>query len=630
MKKLKFITIILFSVALFMSSFSQSIYATESGLLKDIATEMSDDNIKEIELDLTQVRESESTIKDVLLCNSSESEYQSLISDACSLVPHQTETIYYEKALDYGDKLIDIRLDITRVSEKIDDSFKYNTSYTTEQINHIVRLKDNRIRFYGFGEFNGVGETIDNTTKNRSRVQVVTSFYYNGEPFKVSGFIGIQDPDGANYLFDNKTSRKVYYSNAPLSGERTGANVDEIYFADSNGFYRNDSDDYENTFEMPYWEDAKFAIELLNENSFTVTYDIHHDYIILPTMYAVYYNIEYDMNDGGDPTTVNPNEDWTKYMSGDSGNLENPSRTGYRFTGWTRTDVPDSDPKHDNIATDDREDKKFVAHWEAIEYKLEYDKNHKDATGTMDDQTVTIGDNDLHENGFILKGYKFKGWSTKEGENPVEYQPTDKNVPVTETDVKDKEDGDTVKVLYAQWEPLDYTIIYDGNGGKGSMDPNEYLGSDETMPSEKEWEFTREGYTFAGFKVENKGETYNGSKDFKDTLLDEEDRTIVLYAQWEPWKYYINYDANGGSGTMNPQTFTYTSDTMNSKENEFIRSGYRFTGFKYEFNGNVRIIRTPQDFKALLLELGPNSQITLIAQWEKIPQDYVAPVTGVE
>ena len=66
------------------------------------------------------------------------------------------------------------------------------------------------------------------------------------------------------------------------------------------------------------------------------------------------------------------------------------------------------------------------------------------------------------------------------------------------------------------------------------------------------------------------------------------------------------------------QTFTYEDESMMSEKNKFTRDGYKFTGFLYTYNGNSKLITTPEEFREMLLALGPNSKITLIAQWEKI------------
>ena len=53
---------------------------------------------------------------------------------------------------------------------------------------------------------------------------------------------------------------------------------------------------------------------------------------------------------------------------------------------------------------------------------------------------------------------------------------------------------------------------------------------------------------------------------------------MKLYAQWEPSTYTIQYNANGGTGTMENTTVTYGTNT-NLRANAFTREGYTFAGW---------------------------------------------------
>ncbi len=144
--------------------------------------------------------------------------------------------------------------------------------------------------------------------------------------------------------------------------------------------------------------------------------------------------------------------------------------------------------------------------------------------------------------------------------------------------------------------------------------------------------YTREGYDWVGWNTKpgRDGQEYTENEGYRN-LTKEDGGVVTMYAQWEPWKYFIDYDPNGGEGDMPMQTFTYEDDSMMSEKNRFTRDGYKFTGFVYSYNGNTKLITDPAEFREMLLALGPNSKITLIAQWEKIAVKAVAiPVTGVE
>ena len=621
-------------------------------LLKDgSGTKMGSEDFVPVSLDLSQVVET--NIKDYSDCTSDPKDDFNYSSTACALTPGESKFIYYKEALEYGDKLVDMRIDINRTSDPIRSDYYFKEGLKTEDLNHIVVLDDNKVRFYGFGEFNGVGTVVDNRNTKRSTVEVTVSFYYQGSPFGVTGFLGIDDPDGSDYYFDNSSKRRLYYANAPLSEDKIGVAenkmLDEVYVVGSNGLYRNDSD--LPVREMPFWDDAKLAIELVNENSFKVKYDMSNDYIIIPSMYSMYYKISYVMNDEDGPAAVNPNKDWTKYLNGESGILKEPTRAGYTFTGWTRTDVDPDDPRNDRIDDKDRGDKVFVANWVKTEYKLAYDPN----TGYVDGkekehvvenemdpnpQTIVIGNNDLQENKYTSTGYTFNGWNTKPDGTGIAYT----NVyELVASKVEGAEDGAVVETLYAQWTPKEYQIIYNPNDDEKNPVKNpdametqlfNLVDNPDKWDSTYPFTYERPGYKFAGYKVENTGDTFENLQDFKEYLLKEEDQKVELFAQWKPWEYYIKYDGNGADNmnAMPTDTFSYFADKMTSKDNAFKRDGYRWAGFKITIDGNSRIIKTPEDFVKVLKAMAPYSSITLIAQWEKIPDEskYIPPVTGIE
>ena len=53
---------------------------------------------------------------------------------------------------------------------------------------------------------------------------------------------------------------------------------------------------------------------------------------------------------------------------------------------------------------------------------------------------------------------------------------------------------------------------------------------------------------------------------------------ISLKAIWEPNTYTVTFDANGGTGTMQSQTFKY-DEVKELSSNNFTRAGYKFVGW---------------------------------------------------
>ena len=85
---------------------------------------------------------------------------------------------------------------------------------------------------------------------------------------------------------------------------------------------------------------------------------------------------------------------------------------------------------------------------ETIEYKIKFDKNHDDATGTMEDMTLKYNEEkNLTANAFERYSYEFAGWNTEPDGSGTSYE--DKQAVKNLTTV----DNDEI-TLYAQWKLL--------------------------------------------------------------------------------------------------------------------------------------------------------------------------------
>ena len=157
-----------------------------------------------------------------------------------------------------------------------------------------------------------------------------------------------------------------------------------------------------------------------------------------------------------------------------------------------------------------------------------------------------------------------------------------------------------------------YTINYKLEGGK-------FIDSATTTSYNAYTSFalpepTKEGYDFAGWYTQD----YTGS--ITETLFGNagETQTInadtTLYAKWTPNTYTITFDANGGSGEMDSQSFTYDA-AQNLTANKFTRSGYTFAGWNTSSEGTGTSYANSASIKNLTDE--PNGNITLYAQWAK-------------
>lgn len=183
-------------------------------------------------------------------------------------------------------------------------------------------------------------------------------------------------------------------------------------------------------------------------------------------------------------------------------------------------------------------------------------------------------------------------------------------------------------------KPTTYEVVFDANGGVGSM-PNQTI--DVNAPTSLSTNaFTREGYTFKGWST-----TPDGAVQYQDvepvTDLAPAGGTTTLYAVWEkveqpnpqppvepqPVVYEIAYNANGGVGTMANQVVKKGEDVVLAK-NTFTKAGYQFKGWATSANGAVKYT-DGQTVTDLAFPQARTVITTLYAVWEKLPEPPVDP-----
>lgn len=163
------------------------------------------------------------------------------------------------------------------------------------------------------------------------------------------------------------------------------------------------------------------------------------------------------------------------------------------------------------------------------------------------------------ENTFTREDYAFNRWNTApDGSGTTYYANTSfSSYSLTEN-----------LTLYAQWTPTTYLVTFDSNGGEGTMEPQKVEKSVATPLNRNQ--FTREGYTFAGWNT-NSTSSYASYTDGADITKSAD---TTLYAIWKR-NVRITYDANGGYGTMEPQEITVSTSARLNK-NAFRHNSLAF------------------------------------------------------
>ncbi len=145
-------------------------------------------------------------------------------------------------------------------------------------------------------------------------------------------------------------------------------------------------------------------------------------------------------------------------------------------------------------------------------------------------------------------GYLLTGWYTSlSSEDPVTWQTMPDLTPTTQND------GSIT--LYAKWEPVTYKVVYNKNGGTGTMANSDHI-YDE--PKNLSWNlYSKTGYTFIGWATTAVGPVVYSNGQEVENLTADHLSTVTLYAVWQPNTYNIIYKNLISGMQVYPTTYTY-------------------------------------------------------------------------
>ena len=191
-------------------------------------------------------------------------------------------------------------------------------------------------------------------------------------------------------------------------------------------------------------------------------------------------------------------------------------------------------------------------------------------------------------------------------------------------------EAETVTTLYAVWTTDEvptpeegYTVHFDKNGGEGDMgDQVIKVYSPTTLAVNN---FHRDGYRFLGWSTNKDALVASIQDQMQVTHLAEKGETITLFAIWQSKSvdpidpspgpdatgYTIQYDANGGFGTMADQIVATDEDTKLAT-NIFTRDAYTFKGWSTNAESDA-VSLTDEQVVNHLTDAG--TTITLYAVW---------------
>ena len=292
------------------------------------------------------------------------------------------------------------------------------------------------------------------------------------------------------------------------------------------------------------------------ENPHTGGTAINHDLDYVATFAPITYAITYDLA-GGTVATANP----ATYNIETAITLNNPTREGYNFAGWTGTAI-DGSAVEVTIAAGNTGDRSYTATWTPITYDITLTLDGGTATNPA---TYTIESAAITLNNPTKTGYTFKGWKLNgAGEAMM-------SVTIAA--------GSTGNKAYtATWQINQYTITFDSNGGSEVDAITQDYNTAVTPPAAP----TKTGYTFAGW-----------NQAVPTTIPAE---NVTLIAQWTINQYTITFNTGGGSAVA---AITQDYNTAVTAPAAPTKTGYTFKGWTPDVPTKI-----------------PAENVTVTAQWQ--------------
>lgn len=259
------------------------------------------------------------------------------------------------------------------------------------------------------------------------------------------------------------------------------------------------------------------------------------------------YTVSYNANGGsGAPSAQSKYYGKTLTLSSTK-----PSRTGYTFKGWA-TSSSGGVAYAARASYTANASVTLYAVWQANTYTVKYNANG--GTGAPSNQTKTHGvtltlsstkpTRASVNNDGVLTTYTFKGWATSANSSTVAYAAGAKYT------------ANSSVTLYAVWSTAttitEYDVTYNTNGGSDVSPQVKKKGTALTLRSTIP---TKNGYTFKGWGLSEDDTTVDYAAGASYT----KDADIILYAIWTPWTHTVQFNVNGGTGTV-PSSFTKTTD----------------------------------------------------------------------
>ncbi len=257
-------------------------------------------------------------------------------------------------------------------------------------------------------------------------------------------------------------------------------------------------------------------------NSFTMPAE---DVSVSASVTPITYNITFDLG-GGSVATANP----TSYnVESAAITLVNPTREGYTFAGWTGTGL-DAATETVTIPTGSIGERSYTATWTLNTYTITYDLGGG-SVATANPTSYNVESAAITLVNPTRTGYTFAGWTGTGLDAATE------TVTIPTGSIGERS-------YTATWKATTYSVHFDANGGKGTMDDQSFTYDQGQQLSANA--FTCEGNVFVGWNTAADGTgTWYIPLNYYTNLPTHQGDVVILYAQWMVGREVSYIDADG-------------------------------------------------------------------------------------
>ena len=283
---------------------------------------------------------------------------------------------------------------------------------------------------------------------------------------------------------------------------------------------------------------------------------------------AIEYTISYELNGGS------ADNQGTYTIETEDVTLNNPTRDGYTFTGWTGTGLTEKTITA-TIAQGSTGTREYTANWTANTYEIVFDSNG--GSGTIENESMTYDvSKALTENLFTYEDHVFTGWNTQVDGNGTSYN--------DKASVSNLATEGTV-TLYAQWRDLyEFTVTFDATTNGTVTETTRVVKEGKKVGELPTPTSTREDYRFDAWYTD---QTYT-TKATADTVINGE---TTFYAQY---KYYMStVFSHTAEVKFNGQGVNLESTDTRFTNSDYINTGvslFSETNFNKDFEISFEIV----------------------------------------